>query len=538
MNFIKVIIVIDHIFNKHITNETLINDEMCHYSFEELSDKNTFYASGINFDYLLILVNKKNNVYVEEFKIEKKYQEIFDEIVSYMEKSRSEKKYNPLILLEILKKSELPNFSEKLAQENKIENFNFCISLSSRYLPSIPIDINQELINLSEKVRNVEYLLKSGSYRGDSIYLSEEEKIERENKAYNSAMTSLSENFSKYIITWIHAYRITMSIRNSKKNNEIIAHSHKYRGWSLPDYKLNEDLSFQFNTNFGYGNSSYFYNILVFKNLQIFPFMDWCNYKYAQVSEMIQYTEIFHKLNTDQKKKVIINDDFWLDAMSFVADACNTSIQSEYKFINKYIVDPIEKLISFLNEIVEISDEELNRRYRSFEYGLESDNDSIYKEKIYNIKLMSVKGSRVSGALDFICKFKELSTLIENSSTYIKKIETFNEKIKPWLEKVSVESKELMEILKQEIDTLQSKLIELYQGNNGKIGLKDMRLDKKNLDEVSFEKKHPYFLENENIYINILKEKQNLQNDIENVSKLEKNIKSYNDKIDNYFNKK
>ncbi len=70
MNFIKVIIVIDHIFNKHITNDTLINDEMCHYSFEELSDKNTFYASGLNFDYLLILVNKKNNVYVEEFTID------------------------------------------------------------------------------------------------------------------------------------------------------------------------------------------------------------------------------------------------------------------------------------------------------------------------------------------------------------------------------------------------------------------------------------------------------------------------------------
>ncbi len=538
MNFIKVIIVIDHIFNKHITNDTLINDEMCHYSFEELSDKNTFYASGLNFDYLLILVNKKNNVYVEEFTIEKKYQEIFDEIVSYMEKARSEQKSNPLILLEILKNSELPNFSKKLAQENKIENFNFCISLASRYLPSIPIDINQELINLSQKVDNVEYLLKSGSYRGYSIYLSEEEQIEQENKAYNSAMNSLSENFSKYIITWIHAYRITMSIRSSKKNNEIIAHSHKYRGWSLPNYKLNEDLSFQFNTNFGYGNSSYFYSILVFKNLQIFPFMDWCNYKYARVSEMIQYTEIFHKFNTDQKKKVIINDDFWFDAMSFVADACNTSIQSEYKFINKYIVEPIENLISFLNEIVEISDEELNRKYRSFEYGLESNNNSIYKEKIYNIKLMSVKGARVSGALDFICKFKELSTLIENSSTYIKKIERFNEKIKPWLEKVSIDSKELMKKLREELDILQSKLIELYQGNNSKIGLKDMQLDKKNLDEVSFKEKHPYFLEHEKKYINTLKEKQNIENDIENVSKLLKNIKSYNDKIDDYFNNK
>jgi len=214
--------VIDHIFNKHINNEALINDEICHYSFEELSDKNTFYASGLNFDYLLILVNKNNNVYVEQFTIEKNYQEIFDEIVSYMENSRSKKKSNPLILFEILKKYELPNFSTKIAQENKIENFNFCISLASKYLPSIPIDINQELINLLEKVENVEYLLKSGSYRRELTYLSEEEKIEKENKAYNSAMTSLSENFSKYIITWIHAYRITMSIRNSKKIMKLL----------------------------------------------------------------------------------------------------------------------------------------------------------------------------------------------------------------------------------------------------------------------------------------------------------------------------
>ena len=151
---------------------------------------------------------------------------------------------------------------------------------------------------------------------------------------------------------------------------------------------------------------------------------------------------------------------------------------------------------------------------------------------------MSVKGARVSGALDFICKFKELSTLIENSSTYIKKIERFNEKIKPWLEKVSIDSKELMKKLREELDILQSKLIELYQGNNSKIGLKDMQLDKKNLDEVSFKEKHPYFLEHEKKYINTLKEKQNIENDIENVSKLLKNIKSYNDKIDDYFNNK
>jgi len=64
-----------------------------------------------------------------------------------------------------------------------------------------------------------------------------------------------------------------------------------------------------------------------------------------------------------------------------------------------------------------------------------------------------------------------------------------------------------------------------------------MRLDKKNLDEISFKEKYPYFLEKENIYIKNLKKKQNLQNDIKNVSNLLKNIKSYNDKIDNYFNK-
>jgi len=266
--------------------------------------------------------------------------------------------------------------------------------------------------------------------------------------------------------------------------------------------------------------------------------MDWCNYKYAQASEMMQYTEIFHKFNTDQEKKVIISDDFWVDAMNFAAEACNTSIQSEYNFINKYIIEPIENLISFLNEIVEISDDELNRKYRNFEYGLDGDNNSGHKEKITRIKLMSVKGSRVSGTLDFICKFKELSLLIENSSTYIKKIEKFNKKIKPWLEKVYIESSELMEILKQDFYKLQSTLIKLYQGSNSQIGLKNMRLDKNNLDEISFKEKYPYFLENEKIYINILKEKQNLQNDIENVSKLLKNIKSYNNKIDDYFNKK
>lgn len=263
------------------------------YSFQNIPAKFVHEASGVNIDYLLILVKHQNTVCIEKYSINKYYDDVFQKISDLLTQE-SFTNDDAMILYEIVAKSELLDLSKKIKYEYKVDYFSYCPILSSRYLPDLTIDINIELTNFLEKKKITDDLYTSNSYHEYNKNLTEDKIAENAFSEYLKAIKAISENFGKYVLLWIHAYRFTLAIRECRKNKEVIAHSHKYKGWSLPDYQLTSDLNVKFKTNFGYGYSSYFYTVLTYKNVQIFPFMAWCDYKYAQVSEMINYTELFH----------------------------------------------------------------------------------------------------------------------------------------------------------------------------------------------------------------------------------------------------
>lgn len=49
--------------------------------------------------------------------------------------------------------------------------------------------------------------------------------------------------------------------------------AHRRVGWKVPEKKLNDHLSVRFDTNFGYGQKSYFYIMLIYKGVEIIPGM-------------------------------------------------------------------------------------------------------------------------------------------------------------------------------------------------------------------------------------------------------------------------
>lgn len=109
------------------------------------------------------------------------------------------------------------------------------------------------------------------------------------------------------------AMRLEKSYKKCQKEETIIAFSHRKVGWSTPKYALDDNFSVEIKTNFGYGNSSYFYSKLRYKELDIIPFTDWVSYRFANIFEIIQYS----------KKHYLMNES-WLESMQFIRSYLKT----------------------------------------------------------------------------------------------------------------------------------------------------------------------------------------------------------------------
>ena len=143
----------------------------------------------------------------------------------------------------------------------------------------------------------------------------------------------------KYIL-WGKAFAINKTYRICQQDSSIMVFSHRHTGFSNPVYQLTPNFSVEIKTNFGYGNSSYFYTKLKFKDIEITPFSEWIEYEFAQFSEIIRYTQS-HELENK----------YWIEAMNFCKDACNLSMLDEVKFVEKYVIDECEKMLTGLEEI-------------------------------------------------------------------------------------------------------------------------------------------------------------------------------------------
>lgn len=140
--------------------------------------------------------------------------------------------------------------------------------------------------------------------------------------------------------------------------------------------------------------------------------------------------------------------------MKFSCDACNLSLTNEVKFIEKYVIDECEKMISELE-------------------GLFNNNKFIFKDrkgKKYSVDksghvLVDFQGEKISGALDFIVKILEFDKIF-SINKFIQRIEECNRKIQPIL----IEEAKILEIkiknLEIEINEIQPKYDIIFSENN------------------------------------------------------------------------
>mgnify|MGYP000506425118 CR=1 FL=1 len=459
----------------------------------------------INEDYLCVLRKdrKSNQVEIDYFDIESPLTKSIESFINLCE--NDETTLTNLIC-----------FLENTPELNQLSaNYSYCLSLTAPY-EGVSANNQKTIKEIQEKKDKLKRIKVADD---DNNKEKKKEHIKNQIDLYKKLLKE------KYFL-WNKAFAMNKVYRLCKENSSILTFSHRIVGWADPVYKLTNDFSLQFKTNFGYGNASYFYTLLKYKNIIITPFSEWIHYKIVRISELIQYT----------KSHILLNES-WYEAMVFARDACNLSQQNEEQFIDKYIISECEEMVNGLEEM--FKKDQFTFRERS--------NNGILRVGEKEQNLVELRGYKISGALDFIYKILEFDEFTSVRS-FINRIELCNKRIQPLLSEESEVIKAKLSNYNEELSILKPKYEKKVKGineykkkgkdfkrhmlNTGQY--KDGKSKAKTLNKA-FAKKYPEYKEFLKEYKDIDSKYKELSKKIHHLEKIHRNIDKYYKKIDEYF---
>lgn len=403
--------------------EKIIDD----YIFTEkvaLNRENDKYR--INEDFLILLVSRNKLPVLTTIQIKKH----FEKEKTIIKNLQAEQGDNVDKFLDVLD-----------SIENKVSNkvFKYCVNLDEPYEEgSVPINTNLVRFIAINGRKNIYAEKESFEKRREEA--KQKNSIFNENFDLNSKIRLLKYRIVKNFHILFDAFDIDVAYQEAEKTPGIIAYSHRIGGWSKLRnkwseiiYNVTENLKIEIRTNFGFGNSSYFYVNLIYKGIRITPYSEWIEYRYKLASDVIRYSKSFafnerSKYHKEYIKVYIYNED-WISAFNYVKEAGRLSVLDEKGFVQKYIISECENLISGIERFYNESEFSLMDRHVYIEtegaYGYKTHVTKIKLEKVqYNPKgfeLIDFKAEKIIGALDFIDDISRCSEII-NSEVYVRKL--------------------------------------------------------------------------------------------------------------------
>lgn len=297
-------------------------------------------------------------------------------------------------------------------------SFDYCKDLAGTYshgIPTIHIMTNTEYKEWLEKKKSIfKYLKFHHQVDTWDSYIEKQSNIEKQ-KLYET------------IKSCVTAYEVGKICRKCKDNSDILAYSVCKNGWQDYQFSLNTDLEILIKSNFGYGRSSYFYEILKYKGIKILPYSDWVIYHFVNKVQILRYTRSYPLRNAS-----------WKTAFEFTTEIFNDMKTYPSLFVNKWIVSEIEKMTIGLRAIV-VGEITVVNTCSGDKVKLE-DPDEIIR----------FQAEKISGALSFIESIKALKELDVDVMRYVNVILNCCRDIIPNLPtKISEKQKEIEEYKKQ-----------------------------------------------------------------------------------------
>ena len=230
--------------------------------------------------------------------------------------------------------------------------------------------------------------------------------------------------------TFIYAHNYKLKLREIKQQDDVRMYSTDQIGWKEFKYKVNEDITIYMKTNFGYGNSSYFFCNLKYKDINILPYSAIVEYYYVQWTDLIRFTRQYDE-----------DRESWKQVFDFVVETANFAKIAPEQFIKKWILNELDEMLEGLKTIAtspkKAVEDYIKEQKKTIEIGYYklvrncSASDIQEYEVLPNEKIMAIKAEKITGSLFLLDNLKKLEDISTVVIEYINKIERMNRDIMP-----------------------------------------------------------------------------------------------------------
>ena len=335
----------------------------------------------------------------------------------------------------------------------KIKFFAFCYpsEYNESYIDSrsVPKEISYadyiKDVNVIEKVFNAQHRF------------NKEPKEVLKLKLYKEIMEfnlSAKKKYLKNASIYIKCQQLSETIKKIKEHNEIKFYSRDVVGYSTYTHKINDNITIELRTNFGYGSSSYFNLAVKYKDVVILPYSYLVHYYYANMKSLMAYTRAYRPLRES-----------WGAAIDFIADFVNQSIADPMKFIGEYVIQEVEEMMKGLRAIMDNPAEVQSRIKDTISSEIRisvirpfNKDEFVMMETMTDELTTLFKVEKITGALLFIDSLRQLQEFCGNMPTLIEEILSMNKDVKPEIPPVLKSVRSIIETFKREEKILKQQI--------------------------------------------------------------------------------
>lgn len=205
----------------------------------------------------------------------------------------------------------------------KVKAFAFCYpsEYNDSFIDSRSVPKEVSYADYVKGVKEIESIF-NGKHRFCKESL-EVLKLKLDNEIIEANHSDKKKYFKKASI-YIKCLRLSETVKKIKEHDEIKMYSRDVVGYSTYTHKINDDITVELRTNFGYGSAAYFNLAVKYKDIVILPYSYLVHYYYANMKSLMACTRAYRPLRES-----------WESSINFIADFVNQSIADPRKFVGE-----------------------------------------------------------------------------------------------------------------------------------------------------------------------------------------------------------
>ncbi len=278
-------------------------------------------------------------------------------------------------------------------------------------------------------------------------------KLKLDNEIIEANHSDKKKYFKKASI-YIKCLRLSETVKKIKEHDEIKMYSRDVVGYSTYTHKINDDITVELRTNFGYGSAAYFNLAVKYKDIVILPYSYLVHYYYANMKSLMACTRAYRPLRES-----------WESSIKFIADFVNQSIADPRKFVGEYVIKEVEEMMKGLRAIMDNPAEVQIRIKDSTSYEVRlsvirpfNKDEFVMMESMADELTTLFKAEKITGALLFIESLTQLQEFCGDMSALIGEILSMNKDVKPEIPPVLNSVRSMIEAFKREEKNLERQI--------------------------------------------------------------------------------